>query len=339
MSANPLSIAILGAGATGCYFGSLLSLAGFSVTLLGRPRIVEQVQHNAGVTLSDYSGWQQKVMPSQVIAEPGAEKFAVVFVMVKAQQLATIAADLERITRPDSTIYLMQNGLIADTLLATWLPQRRVLRGITQFNVVTQGNAHFHKSTQGDFILADSPAAQTILSQWHQQLPEQSTALQVTPNIQAIINGKLLLNLNNALNALADKPIKQELLDRRLRRVLAAAMEEWLAVCRAANHEVAQLAAVKPTLVIKILRLPTWLFRLVARSMLAIDASARSSMWDDIQQGRKTEIEFLNQAVCKRASTYQLAAPVNQRIAEFIQQLEQGHDIRAAFANWLKTFA
>ena len=58
--------------------------------------------------------------------------------------------------------------------------------------------------------------------------------------------------------------------------------------------------------------------------MLDIDPHARSSMWEDISMGRKTEIEFLNEAVVKRGEKLGLDTPVNRKISALIHSLERG---------------
>ena len=109
--------------------------------------------------------------------------------------------------------------------------------------------------------------------------------------------GKLLLNLNNALNALSGLPLATQLADRRWRLLLAAQIEEALAVLKAAGIAPARIEGVPPRLIPSILRLPDWLFRLVARRMLAIDPAARSSMWEDLAARRPTEIDYLQGAI------------------------------------------
>jgi 2-dehydropantoate 2-reductase len=76
-----------------------------------------------------------------------------------------------------------------------------------------------------------------------------------------------------------------------------------------------------------ILRLPNWIFLHLAKTMLDIDPHARSSMWEDIQIGRKTEIEFLNEAVAKRAEMLGIEAPTNRKISYLIGRLEQGSNV------------
>jgi 2-dehydropantoate 2-reductase len=70
------------------------------------------------------------------------------------------------------------------------------------------------------------------------------------------------------------------------------------------------------------LETPDWLFRNVGLRLQKIDASARSSMADDLAKGRKTEIEFLNGEVVALAERHGLQAPVNARIVELIKAAE-----------------
>ncbi len=113
------------------------------------------------------------------------------------------------------------------------------------------------------------------------------------PTCAAVAWGKLLLNLNNALNALAGVPLREEIADRAWRRLLASCIDEALAALAAAGIRPAKVGALPPALIPKVLRLPDALFRLVAAAQLRIDPKARSSMADDLQQRRLTEIDQL----------------------------------------------
>jgi len=73
-----------------------------------------------------------------------------------------------------------------------------------------------------------------------------------------------------------------------------------------------------------LLRLPDFLFTRIAATMLRIDPEARSSMWEDLQAGRRTEVDYINGAVLKLAATIGRDAPYNRRIVELIRRAEQG---------------
>jgi 2-dehydropantoate 2-reductase len=117
-------------------------------------------------------------------------------------------------------------------------------------------------------------------------------------------------------------PLATELADRRWRRLLAAQIDEALAVLKAANVHPARIEGVPPRAIPSILRLPDALFRLVARRMLAIDPHARSSMWEDLRLRRTTEIDHLQGAILALADKAGVAAPLTGRIARLVKGAE-----------------
>ena len=132
----------------------------------------------------------------------------------------------------------------------------------------------------------------------------------------------MLINLGNAINALSDMPLLEQLHDRRWRRLMADQMAEGLRVLKAAGITPAKTTAAPPNLIPHILRLPTPLFRVIAAQMLTIDAQARSSMWDDLKQGRKTEIDALQGAILELASRHGRQAQLNARMRSLIRAAE-----------------
>ena len=137
-----------------------------------------------------------------------------------------------------------------------------------------------------------------------------------------VLWGKLLLNLNNALNALSGVPLVDPARRPPLAALLAAQMDEALGVLKAAGIRPARIEGVPPSAIPRILRLPDWLFRVVARRMLAIDPQARSSMWEDLQRRRATEIDYLQGAILKLAHKSGVRAPLTERIIAQVRQAE-----------------
>ena len=73
-----------------------------------------------------------------------------------------------------------------------------------------------------------------------------------------------------------------------------------------------------------LLRLPDWLFRIVAARMLKIDAKARSSMADDLALGRRTEIDALSGEVVRLAQSLNTSAPRNAKMVALLEAAAQG---------------
>jgi 2-dehydropantoate 2-reductase len=99
-------------------------------------------------------------------------------------------------------------------------------------------------------------------------------------------------------------------------------VEEALATLDAAGIVPAQVAKIAPRRLPLLLRLPNWLFTRIAAQMLRIDPEARSSMWEDLQAGRRTEIDYLNGAVVALAVSLGRTAPVNQHLVTLVRQAE-----------------
>jgi 2-dehydropantoate 2-reductase len=142
-------------------------------------------------------------------------------------------------------------------------------------------------------------------------------------DMPAVLSAKLLLNLNNALNALSNLPLKEQLSQRDWRRCLALAQREALTVFDAADMHPAKLTPLPPAWLPRVLEMPDSWFRRLASRLLAIDPVARSSMWEDLERGRSTEVDAINGEVVRLAAAHGVAAPVNARLVELVHQVEQ----------------
>jgi 2-dehydropantoate 2-reductase len=148
--------------------------------------------------------------------------------------------------------------------------------------------------------------------------------------------GKLLLNLNNAVNALSGLPLRAQLLQRDYRRCMAALIDEALVALRAARIAPAKLTPLPPAALPMILRLPTAMFRLLAFRMLRMDTQARTSMANDLANGRTTEIDALCGEVVRLARDHGITAPLNERISDLVRawprdpRPRSGSELRAA---------
>jgi 2-dehydropantoate 2-reductase len=136
--------------------------------------------------------------------------------------------------------------------------------------------------------------------------------------------GKLLINLNNAVNALSGRTLLEQLRQRDYRRVVSASQREGLRLLERAQIEPAKIGAVGPKLLPTVINSPDWLFNNVFLKKWKIDARARSSMADDLAAGRKTEIDYINGELVALADRLGEPAPVNRKIVELIRAAEAG---------------
>jgi len=317
-------IVVAGAGSIGCYVGGCLALAGRDVTLLLRPALAGTIAGH-GLRLSDLDGADRLLPASAVkLATDPAAAFAeaeIILVTVKSGATDAMAGLIAEHAPSGATVVSLQNGVgNVDVLLARLGGMARVVPGMVPFNVVqTHGDGkavRFHRATSGTLLIAPGAAG------LREALDVASLPVAAHADLKGVLWGKLLLNLNNALNGLSGVPLATQLADRRWRLLLAAQIAEALAVLKAAGIRPARIEGVPPSTIPWILRLPDWLFKRVARRMLAIDPEARSSMWEDLERRRATEIDFLQGAILELAAKTRIPTPVTERIVRLVKEAE-----------------
>ncbi|MCB1324104.1 MAG: 2-dehydropantoate 2-reductase [Spirochaetales bacterium] len=315
------NIGIFGAGSIGCYIGAHLMQAGFTTQLLGRESLKREVEQH-GLSASNYKGANISLPPGRVRIETDARGLSaadIVLVTVKSGDTRAAGEALQSNLKKGTIVVSFQNGLSNASLLEKLLPDCQVLGGMVPFNVIREPGARFHCGTSGNLMIAAGAASERV----SRLLGDAGLRTDVRRDLPAVLRGKLIFNLNNALNALAGVPLREELSDRAYRRILAAAMEEARAVFRAGNEPVARVGKMIPWLAPKVLRLPNWLFFRIAASMIKIDPEARSSMWEDLERKRTTEIDYLNGEILSRAAPLGMTVPVNATIVSLIRDAEK----------------
>ena len=317
-----MRIVVYGAGGIGCYVGGRLAAAGADVTLIGRQRLADELAEH-GLHLTDYLGADLRVPAEQIRFETTPDAAAeadLVLVTVKSAATATAADELAAVLKPGAVVVSFQNGIRNGEILRERLPDRVVLTGMVPFNVLNRGGGAFHQGTEGGLDIARHPALDPYVATF----ARAGLPLTEHDDILPVQWAKLLLNLNNPVNALSDLPLRDELAQRAYRRCLAAAQDETLELLSAAAITPARLMAVPPQRLPMLLRLPDFLFRRLASKMLAIDPLARTSMWEDLEAGRRTEIDYLNGEVVRLAESLGRTAPVNAKLIELIRAVESG---------------
>jgi 2-dehydropantoate 2-reductase len=318
-------IAVAGAGSIGCYVGGCLALAGRDVAFLARPANERSLRAH-GLRVTDLEGRDRMLEGADlsVSADPATafHDAGLILVTVKSGASEEMARLIAAYAPKGAVVLSLQNGIDnAERIRA--VARRPVQSGMVPFNVVrTQaGNdapLHLHRATEGAVLVEEGVEGLADL------LSVEGCAVAARADMKAVLWGKLLFNLNNALVALSGLPLAKELRDRRWRLILADQIAEALAAMnRAGIRPAAAAGTLKPDWLPAALRLPDWLFGLLARRMLAIDPAARSSMWDDLERRRPTEIDALQGAVLRLAVQVGTDAPRTAGVVRLVREAEQ----------------
>ncbi|MCV2360449.1 2-dehydropantoate 2-reductase [Paucibacter sp. TC2R-5] len=323
-AAAAISVLIMGAGSIGCYLGGLLAAAGLRVDFVGRPRVLADLRAQ-GLTVSDLGDGRHHLPAAELHLHdslPSGLSPAITLLCVKSGATAEAAAQLQAGLPAGSLVVSMQNGVGNTERARTVAPALDWRAGMTPFNVAELAPGHFHRGTMGALAMQGSPDESGLLA-LQAAFKCQCVDLRLHADLRAVQWGKLLINLNNPVNALSGVPLRAQLLQRGYRRCFAALQSEALDVLEQAGIEVAAMTPLPPRRLITMLRLPTPLFRLLAARMLKIDAKARSSMADDLALGRPTEIDALCGEVVRFAAGQGGQAPLNARMQALVQAWAQ----------------
>lgn len=312
------TIGVAGAGSIGCFVGGMLAAGGRRVALLARPRVIGEIEAG-GLQLTSFEGFDRNIAASQLTLseDPGIfSDAAVVLVTVKSADTPEIAEIIARHAPADAVIVSLQNGVGNVNVLRERLPGRRVLAGMVPFNVVAPGEGRYHRATSGDIVIEQDDAGTA------DRLSVPGLRMRASADIAGVQWGKLLLNLNNALNALADLPLRRQLAQRAWRRLFADQIAEGLAAMRAEGIKPVSSTPIPPGWMPALLRLPDAVFAVLLGGSMKIDPEARSSMWEDLQRGRPTEIDYLQGVITAIAGRHGLQAPLSHRIVTLIRNAE-----------------
>ncbi|KAL2913923.1 hypothetical protein HK105_206514 [Polyrhizophydium stewartii] len=340
---DKLSFAILGAGLLGSYLGARLQLAGHRVHFIGRGTL------RGRLAASPYQGLAVTSV-STLSADQGARPAAVVpreqvslFESYAAMRAAGVDVDhvvvtLKRISLRDTlqpmrpfddgglSVVTLMNGMNPRADVLEVLPRASVIVGMWPFNVVELAPGHFHQSVEGmPLELETTPAAEAVAAAF----TGSGVATELSPSIDATLNGKLLVNLNNAVNALSGIPLKLELSTYALRQVVASCISEGLAVFAAHGMPSVSPIKVAPAWVLPVVMgTPDWVFTRVAAAPLAMDEKATSSMQEDLVHCAPTEIEYLQGALVRLGRDKGVPTPVCERVVQLIKRAEEDNRAR-----------
>lgn len=287
--------------------------------MLARSRIIADINAN-GLTVSDYSGLNVRTGANDLTMTQAPECLSgadLILVCVKSGASAEMAGLISRHAPRSTPVISLQNGFEGCETLRMALTGRDVRAAMVPFNVVPVGPGQYHRASSGGIVIEAGPGALMDI------LSVPGLAVTQSSDIAEFQWGKLLVNLNNALNALSGLTLRDMLMSRDWRRLMADQMQEALGVLKAAGIKSTSNTSLPNVLIPYVLRLPTWAFARIAAQMLTVDPTARMSMAYDLMQNRKTEIDSFQGLIIALGRKHGMATPCCNRALQAIRAAEK----------------
>jgi 2-dehydropantoate 2-reductase len=293
-----MKIAVMGAGAVGCYYGGMLARAGHAVTLIGRPQHVEAVRRD-GLFMETQSF--QAHVPMQACTDAGGVQGAqLVLCCIKSSDSESAAANMAPYLEPEALMLSLQNGVDnAERLQA--LLRREVFPAVVYVATEMAGPGHVRHHGRGELVIGPSTASDELA----QLFAAAGVPVQVSDNVAGALWTKLILNCAyNALSAITQLPYGRLVQGEGINDVMRDVVQECLAVAQAEGVTVPG---------------DIWqAVELIARTMSA----QFSSTAQDLARHKHSEIDHLNGHVLRRGEALGIATPVNRVLHSVVKLLE-----------------
>jgi 2-dehydropantoate 2-reductase len=295
-----MKIAVMGAGAVGCYFGGLLARAGHDVVLVARPAHAEAMQREG--LLLDTQSFRERVRV-QASTQPDAVQGAeCVLFCVKSTDTESAGLAMAPHLAEGATVLSLQNGVDNAERLAAVL-QRPVLPAVVYVATAMAGPGHVRHFGRGELVIAPSPTSEQLA----RTFAAAGIPMQVSDNVAGALWAKLVLNcVYNPLSAITRMPYGEivnaqgldvpRAMDDIVRECLAVAHASGIALPEGTAEAVLPLAASMPGQV--------------------------SSTAQDLARGRHTEIDHLNGFIVRRGEALGIATPANRLLHTLVRLLE-----------------
>jgi 2-dehydropantoate 2-reductase len=295
-----IRVAVLGAGAVGCFFGGMLARAGHEVTLIGRPAHVDAFK-SKGLHFEGLKFDEQVPVKASTDASAVRDARLVLF-CVKSTDTEEAAAQIAPFLDTYAVVVNLQNGVDNTERIQARISQP-VIPAVVYVATEMAGPGHLKHHGRGDLVIGSPHAA------WNERVKAWFEAagvpVVVSDNVAGELWAKLVVNCAyNALSAITQLPYGKMIAGPGIRDVMRDVVEETLAVAGASGVAMAPgmlehtygIAAAMPT--------------------------QYSSTAQDLARGKPTEIEHLNGFVVRRGTALGVPTPANRVLTALVRLLE-----------------
>ena len=289
-------IAVVGAGAVGCYFGAMLARAGVPVTLIGRRQHVEAINRD-GLFL-ERSDFQEYVKVQASTEIDVVRDATIILLCVKTTDTENAALQIAPHLAADALLVSFQNGVdnVERIQRATGI---NAIPAVVYVAAAMSGPGRVKHNGRGDIVIGDVSRVSTVFQ-------GAGVPCRISDNIAGELWTKLVMNCAyNAISAVTGSrylPIKNNSLTR---DVMKGLIEEVVAVANAGGIQMATANHLMEA----------------ALKLGDAMASATSSTQQDLSLGRLTEIDSLNGYVVRRGRELGVPTPVNSTLYALVKFL------------------
>ena len=304
-----MKIVVIGAGAMGSLFGALLAESGEDVWLYDIWKGHVKAINEKGLSI-EREGKVRKVTVNATTDKGQIGKADLAIIFVKSTQTADAARTASELTGNNGFVLTLQNGMGNADIIGEVIDTGRIIAGTTSYGATMLGPGSIRHAGTGPTVIGMwSGIHETGIQKIVDGFNKAGIITETVDDVRNVIWAKLLVNVGiNAITALTG--IKNgRILDLSVTKALScAAVEEAMEVARAQGVEIP--------------------YDIVEHVFQVAEATKnnRSSMGQDVDKKRQTEINAINGAVVKEAQKLGINVPVNQTLTALVETLQAHYE-------------
>jgi 2-dehydropantoate 2-reductase len=293
-----MKVAVMGAGAVGCYFGGLLARAGHDVALIGRPEHVQAIERD-GLRLEAQT-FDERIRIAASTDPDAVEGAQLVLCCVKSTDTESAAAAIRPHLATDAVVLSLQNGVENADRLRTLLPQE-IAAAVVYIGAEMAGPGHVKHHGRGELVIERSKTSERVA----RELTAAGAPTQISDNVRGELWAKLILNCAyNALSAITQLPYGRLVKGEGIASVMRDLVDECIAVAKAEGVVIAGDVD------------------LAVRRIAETVPGQYSSTAQDLARGKRTEIDHLNGLIVRRGEALGVSTPVNRTVLAIVKLIE-----------------
>ncbi|MDQ6960387.1 MAG: 2-dehydropantoate 2-reductase [Mariprofundaceae bacterium] len=301
-----MRIGIAGAGAVGCHYGSLFQRAGYDVRFLTRGAHLEAMRDTG---LRHVSGGKQHTQRVYAGDHPSIlEECGIVILTCKMTDLDIMLKCAAPYLGGESLLVTLQNGVEAPDMLSAAFPTHAIVAGTAFIGArIEKPGTVIHSAAGGVRLgLWQHGKGEGPLRLLIQSFAKAGVPIREETDARLMLWRKLLWNCGfNAITAITHRFARDMAADRETLAIVREAMEETVAIARAEHIGMSEEDINKHI-----------------RITLEM-GPVKTSMWQDMERGKCTEVNYINGFVARKANAMGLDAPANRMLTTLVHALEQ----------------
>ncbi|MCD6330853.1 MAG: 2-dehydropantoate 2-reductase [Thermoplasmata archaeon] len=317
-----MKLLMVGGGAIGGITAAYIAMNGYDITIYDvDEEHVRKINEN-GLFIDGVRGEKRVKIKAVTKLE---DKYDIAFLAVKSQYTKDAMEALLPHLKENGIVVSLQNG-INEEIIAEMVGIEKTIGAVTGWSATNVAPGHLRQTSEGNFIIGRLDGKITPELEEVKKILESMTEVIITDNIMGHLWTKLLINSTIAsLGVIFGVELKELVNDEKLLPIMVALADEVVRVARSLDIKLEKFEGM---LDVNLFRIDDFddFKRVVAIMKIAGEKykKLKSSMWQDIEKGRKTEIDYINGYVERKAEELGIDTPINNLVIKMVKEIEEG---------------